>query len=141
MRFKQRLKMAGIIWSLLCKSTVAQTGRGLSSAFKIAMVNKKNKKSRYYLSSEKMTMGSVVSQAIRTGTGACPYDGWRQDVRLATKGTKTQKGDGSSEGLCEGGWGFYGVIHSPKAIRTALDANLQKAMRSPFPCRHRRSLQ
>ena len=41
MRFKQRLKMAGIIWSLLCKSTVAQTGRGLSSALKIAMVNEK----------------------------------------------------------------------------------------------------
>ena len=28
------------------------------------------------------------------------------------------------EGLCEGGLGFYGVIHSPKAIKTALDANL-----------------
>ena len=39
-----------------------------------------------------MTMGSVVSQAIRTGTGVCLYDGWRQGVRLATEGTKTQKG-------------------------------------------------
>ena len=31
--------------------------------------------------------------------------------------------------------GFHGVIHSLKDIRTARETNLQKAMRSPFPCR------
>ena len=31
--------------------------------------------------------------------------------------------------------GFYGIIHSPKAIRTDRETNRQKAMRSPFPCR------
>ncbi len=31
--------------------------------------------------------------------------------------------------------GFYGVIYSLKAIKTARETNLQKAMRSPFPCR------
>ncbi len=40
MRFKQRLKMAVIIWSLLCKA-IAQTGRGFSSALKIEIVNGK----------------------------------------------------------------------------------------------------
>ena len=33
------------------------------------------------------------------------------------------------------GLDFHGVIHSLKAIKTARDTNLQKAMRSPFPCR------
>ena len=32
-------------------------------------------------------MGSVVSQAIRSG-GTCPYDGWREVVRLATSGVQ-----------------------------------------------------
>ena len=39
------------------------------------------------------------------------------------------------KGLCERGLGFYGVIHSLKAIKTARDTNLQKAMWAPFPCR------
>ena len=55
------------------------------------------------------------------------------------------RGRGNGERFCEGlrerGLGFYGVIHSPKAIKTARDTNHQKAMRSPFHCRHRRSLQ
>ena len=33
-------------------------------------------------------------------------------------------GERNGEGLREGGWGFYGVIHSLKAIRTGLDTNL-----------------
>ena len=41
---------------------------------------------------------------------------------------------GNGERLCEG-FGFPGVIYSLKAIRTARETNLQKAMRSPFPCR------
>ena len=41
-------------------------------------------------------------------------------------------GDGSSEGLREGGLGFYGVIHSRKAIKTALDANLQESHALPL---------
>ncbi len=36
---------------------------------------------------------------------------------------------------CARGLGFHGVIYSLKAIRTARETNLQKAMRSPFPCR------
>ena len=44
--------------------------------------------------------------------------------------------------VCKGFWIFYGVIHSPKAIKTALGIQpFKKAMRSPFPRRHRRSLQ
>ncbi len=35
-------------------------------------------------------------------------------------------------GIARGGLGFYGVIHSPKAIETARETNRQKAMRSPF---------
>ena len=31
--------------------------------------------------------------------------------------------------------GIHGVIHSPKAIKTARDTNHQTAMCSPFPCR------
>ena len=31
--------------------------------------------------------------------------------------------------------GFYGVIHSLKAIKTARETNLQKTMCSPFPTR------
>ena len=38
---------------------------------------------------------------------------------------------GFARGLRE----FHGIIHSPKAIKTARDTNLQKAMCSPFPCR------
>ena len=49
------------------------------------------------------------------------------------------RGRGNGERFCEGlyevGLDFHGVIHSPKAIRIARDANLQKAMRSPFPRR------
>ena len=48
---------------------------------------------------------------------------------------------GFARDLSEGDLGFHGAIHSLKAIKTALDANLQKAMCSPFPRRHRRSLQ
>ena len=55
------------------------------------------------------------------------------------------RGRGNAERVCEGivrgGLGFYGVIHSLKAIKTAREINHQKAMRAPFPCRHRRSLQ
>ncbi len=36
---------------------------------------------------------------------------------------------------CARGLGFQGVIYLLKAIRTARETNLQKAMRSPFPCR------
>ena len=42
---------------------------------------------------------------------------------------------GFAKGLCERVLGVHGVIHSPKAIRTDLDTNHQKTMRSPFPCR------
>ena len=42
---------------------------------------------------------------------------------------------GLARDCSRGFFGFYGVIHSPKAIRTARETNLQKAMRSPFPCR------
>ena len=58
-----------------------------------------------------MTMGSVVSQARGTYPLA-PF--------LRGRGN----GERFCEGLREGGLGFYGVIHSPKAIKTALDANL-----------------
>ena len=44
-------------------------------------------------------------------------------------------GERSSEGNGERFFGVHGLIHSLKAIRTARDTNLQKAMRSPFPCR------
>ena len=47
---------------------------------------------------------------------------------------------GNGERVCEGFarevFGVHGVLHSLKAIKTARDTNLQKAMRSPFPCRH-----
>ena len=42
---------------------------------------------------------------------------------------------GFARGLYERGLGFYGVIHSLKAIRTARETNLQTVMRSPFPRR------
>ena len=45
---------------------------GFSSALKIEIANEKNKKSRYCLSSLKVTMGSVPTE-IRTGPCACPY--------------------------------------------------------------------
>ena len=48
---------------------------------------------------------------------------------------------GFARALNERGLDFYGIIHSLKAIRTARETNHQKAMYSPFPCRHRRSLQ
>ena len=41
-------------------------------------------------------------------------------------------GDGSSEGLLERFFGFYGIIHSPKAIRTARDTNLSKSHALPL---------
>ena len=44
-------------------------------------------------------------------------------------------GDGSSEGLLERFFGFYGVIYSRKAIKISRETNRQTAMRSPFPCR------
>ena len=42
---------------------------------------------------------------------------------------------GFARDLSDGGLDFYGIIHSVKAIRTAMDTNHQKAMCSPFPCR------
>ena len=50
-------------------------------------------------------------------------------------------GIGLARDLRERVFGVHGVIHSRQAIRTAMDINHQTAMRSPFPCRHRRSLQ
>ena len=81
-------------------------------------------------------MGSVPTE-IRTGTGPVPTnDGggegeWREVLR----------GGRVCEGFERRGFGVHGVIRSFKAIRTPRETNHQKAMCSPFPCRHRRSLQ
>ena len=72
---------------------------------------------------------------MRTGTGACPYK--RTDLLTVADPLGREAGERTDGG----GLGFHGVIHSLKAIKTAMDTNLQKATRSPFPCRHRRSLQ
>ena len=39
---------------------------------------------------------------------------------------------GFARDLSEGGLDFYGIIHSLKAIKTAMDINHQKAMYSPL---------
>ena len=39
---------------------------------------------------------------------------------------------GFARGLCERFLGFYGVIHSPKAIRTARDTNLSESHALPL---------
>ena len=54
-------------------------------------------------------------------------------LRLCLRGRGN--GDGSSEGLLERFFGFYGVIYLRKAIKTARETNHQKTMCSPFPCR------
>ena len=112
-----------------------------------------------------MTMGSVPTE-IRTGTyrsqNPIGYDhGIGADRNKDRHGGEGKgNGDGVCEGLCEracegferrgdracegfereGFWGSW-RDHSFKAIKTARETNYQKAMRSPFPYRHRRRLQ
>ena len=70
-----------------------------------------------------MTMGSVVSQARRHARGTYPLAPF-----LRGRGN----GERLCEGLREGGLGFYGVIHSPKAIIIALDTTLQESHALPL---------
>ena len=39
---------------------------------------------------------------------------------------------GFARDLRDGGLGFYGVLHSPKAIRIAMDTNLQESHALPL---------
>ena len=109
-----------------------------------------------------MTMGSVPTE-IRTGTGACPYDGWGGEGKGNgdgfCEGIMRENGEracermvrGFARDLSDGGIGLARGLHERvwgsgrdpfvQSIRTARETNRQKAMRSPFPCRHRRSLQ
>ena len=52
--------------------------------------------------------------------------------RLSERRDMRGNGERSSEGLCERGLDFHGVIHSPKAIKTARDTNLQKSHALPL---------